>query len=66
MCVIEDMHTSYRDDFIARHAPGDSGPRSIIPYLNTLLDDLVSAETPSDSEYAFVHFYNHTVLIGKR
>ena len=37
-----------------------------MPYLDGLLTDLVGARDPARTEYVFVHFYTHAVVIGKR
>jgi len=63
--VIEDIHTSFQDTFIDRHCPDDTGPRSVMPYLHRILDTLIAAEAPCETEYDFVHFYTHAVVIGK-
>ncbi len=64
--IIEDIHTSYEPEFVERYAPNGSSPMSIMPYLNGLLDQLVPAASPEACDKAFVHFYPHVVLIGKR
>ena len=49
------------------------GPYSVMPYLNTLLDELLisdskglgfTGEYPSDID--FIHFYKHITFIGKK
>jgi hypothetical protein len=64
--IIEDIHTSYEPGFIERYAPDGSSPASIMPYLNEMMDELVPASRPDDCDKAFIHFYPHVVLIGKR
>lgn len=64
--VIEDIHTSFQEGFVERFAPGDEGPQSIMPYLVEILERMVSADSPNETEYEFVHFYTHAVTLGKR
>ena len=64
--VIEDIHTSFEEGFMERFAPEDDGPKSVMPYLIERVEGMVAADSPSGTEYEFVHFYTHAVILGKR
>lgn len=64
--AIEDIDTSFDDDFFERRTREAGGPRSIMPYLHGLLERLVPASEPEQTDLAYVHFYPHAVVIGRR
>ena len=64
--IIEDIHTLFQEGFAELFAPEDDGPKSVMPYLVERVEGMVSADSPSGTEYEFVHFYTHAVILGKR
>lgn len=70
--VIEDINfSSYNPRWYVSRV--QEGPMTILPYLNTLLDELLIADSKGKgfsgkyfTDIAFIHFYKHVAIIGKK
>ncbi len=63
--VIEDINfSSYNTLWYTTRVR--SGPKSVMPFLNTLLDELLQAGESGDTDIDYIHFHRHICFIGKK
>lgn len=61
--VIEDIDCSFNRSYLRQFGAQN---QSIMPFLRTLEDELVSTSDEHDTDLDFIHFHRHVVVIGKR
>jgi cephalosporin hydroxylase len=72
--IVEDINfSSYNDTWYEKRV--GKGPRSVMPFLQEKLDELIVADSygkgywekgAHTTDMAFIHFYKHVAIIGKK